>query len=135
MKKLMTLAFCALMACSLAGCATPGDPFSPPDINRVLQETQKIYLDVRTVVTDPEVLPLFTDEELERLADLERRYLEVAERMKAFPEDAEAIEQVSFIAGEILEILDEITFVEKARPYVAAIRISIGILRNHLPRT
>lgn len=133
MKKLIC-ALVTLMGFALAGCATSGTP-DPIDIDRVLQVTQTIYLDVRTVVTDPEVLPLFTDEELERLADLERRYLEVAERMKAFPEDAEVIEQVSFIAGEILEILDEITFVEKARPYVAAIRISIGILRNHLPRT
>jgi predicted RNA-binding protein with EMAP domain len=132
MKKLMTLAFCALMACSLAGCATPGDPFSPPDINQVLQETQKIYLDVRTVVTDPEVMPLFTAEELERLADLERKYLEAAKRMKAFPEDAEAIEQISWIATEILTIIGEVESIEKYQPYVAAIRISIQILRNHL---
>jgi hypothetical protein len=52
--------------------------------------------------------------------------------MKAFPEDAEAIEQISWIATEILTIIGEVESIEKYRPYVAAIRISIQVLRNHL---
>lgn len=105
----------------------------PVNTNRVLKTTQAIYLDVRTVVTDPEVMPLFAPAELERLADLERQYLEVAERMEAFPDDGEAIEQVSYLAGEILGIIDEVEFVDGAKPYIAAIRISIQLLKNHLP--
>jgi hypothetical protein len=104
----------------------------PVDTSRVLKTTHAIYLDVRTVVTDPAVMPMFAPAELQRLAELERQYLEVAERMEAYPNDAEAIEKVSYLAGEILGIINEVAFVGKARPYIAAIRISIQILRNHL---
>jgi hypothetical protein len=115
----------------LMGCVETTGP-GPVDTGRVLKTTHAIYLDVRTVVTDPEVMPMFAPAELQRLAELERQYLEVAERMEAYPNDAEAIEKVSYLAGEILGITNEVAFVGKARPYIAAIRISIQILRNHL---
>jgi predicted RNA-binding protein with EMAP domain len=111
------------------GCAQSEGPVTE---NKVLETTQAIYLDVRTVVTDPEVMPLFTDKELERLAELEKRYLQVADTLRAFPDDAEAIEQISWIANEILTIIGEVESIEKYQPYVAAIRISIQVLRNHL---
>jgi predicted RNA-binding protein with EMAP domain len=127
MKKLLTT---LAIICFLGiGCVQSGGPVNE---NKILKTTNSIYLDVRTVVTDPEVMPLFTAEELERLADLERKYLEAAKRMKAFPEDAEAIEQISWIATEILTIIGEVESIEKYQPYVAAIRISIQVLRNHL---
>lgn len=128
MKKLLITALTIICFFGI-GCAQLGDPVTE---NKILKTTNSIYLDVRTVVTDPEVIPLFTAEELERLAELEKRYLQVADTLRAFPDDAEAIEQISWIATEILMIINEVEFIEKYRPYVAAIRISIQVLRNHL---
>lgn len=127
MKKLLTV---LAIVCFLGiGCVQSEGPITE---NKILKTTNSIYLDVRTVVTDSEVIPLFTEKELERLADLEKKYLQVADTLRAFPNDAEAIEQISWIATEILMIINEVEFIEKYRPYVAAIRISIQILRNHL---
>jgi hypothetical protein len=127
MKKLLTT---LAIICFLGiGCVQSGGPVNE---NKILKTTNSIYLDVRTVVTDPEVMPLFTAEELERLAELEKRYLQVADTLRAFPDDAEAIEQISWIATEILTIIGDVESIEKYQPYVAAIRISIQVLRNHL---
>jgi predicted RNA-binding protein with EMAP domain len=127
MKKLLTT---LAIICFLGiGCVQSGGPVNE---NKILKTTNSIYLDVRTVVTDPEVITLFTAEELERLAELEKRYLQVADTLRAFPDDAEAIEQISWIATEILTIIGEVESIEKYQPYVAAIRISIQVLRNHL---
>lgn len=110
------------------GCVSSSGPVTE---NKVLKTANSIYLDVRTVITDPEVMPMFTPSELDRLEDLERKYLEVADTLRAFPDDAEAIEQLSWIATEILYVINSVQ-VEKYRPYVAAIRISIKLLRNHI---
>lgn len=127
MKKI--LAVLAVLAIVGFGCVQSSGPVTE---NKILKTTNAIYLDVRTVVTDPEVMPLFTAEELERLAELEKRYLQVADTLRAFPDDAEAIEQISWIATEILTIIGDVESIEKYQPYVAAIRISIQVLRNHL---
>lgn len=126
MKKL--LAALAALAIVGMGCVQPSGPVTD---NKVLKTANAIYLDIRTVVTDPEVMPMFTPGEIERLADLERKYLEVADTLRAFPDDSEAIEQLSWIAAEILYVINSVQ-VEKYRPYVAAIRISIKLLRNHI---
>ena len=112
------------------GC-TGKQSAGPVDGSRTLKTANAIYLDIRTVITDPEVMTLFAPKELERLAELERQYLEVADTLRAFPDDAQAIEKLSWIATEILVTLNQIQ-AEKYRPYIAAIRISISLLKNHL---
>ncbi len=122
---------CVLAADSLfIGCG-PG-PVGPVTDSRALKTAQAIYLDVRTVVTDPEVVPMFAPAELKRLGQLEQTYLAAADTLRRYPDDQAAIAQLSFVATEILGIIDEVTFVGKVRPYVAAIRISVKILQNHL---
>ena len=126
MKKL--IAALAILTIVGFGCVQSSGPVSE---NKVLKTANAIYLDVRTVITDPEVMPMLAPAELDRLADLERKYLEVADTLRAFPDDSEAIEQLSWIATEILYVINDV-YVEKYRPYVAAIRISIKLLRNHI---
>jgi hypothetical protein len=129
MKK--TLAVLAIVALCFAGCigTQSGDPVTE---NKVLKTADAIYRDIRIVVTDPEIKPMFSPKELEQLAELEDRYLAVVDVLKQYPDDAEAIQKISYLATEVLGIFEQVTFVDKARPYVAAIRISIQILRNHL---
>jgi hypothetical protein len=129
MKKL--LAVLAVMVLVFAGCigTQSGDPVTE---NKVLKTADAIYRDIRIVVTDPEIQPMFSPKELEQLASLEDRYLDGVDVLKQYPDDAEAIQKISYLATEVLDIFEQVTFVDKARPYVAAIRISIQILRNHL---
>ena len=112
----------------LMGCIETG-PYTP---DKVLSVTQATYLDVRTVVTDPEVLPMFSPAEIKALEDLETRYLAAADRLKNFPGEADAIEQVANLATDLLTIINNVDFLPKVRPYVSAIRISIQLLRNRL---
>lgn len=118
-----------LMALALGCVPKSGDPVTE---SRVLKTANAIYLDVRTVVTDPEVKPLFFPRDLEKLADLEQQYLEAAAVLELYPSDAGAIAKVSYLGGELLGLLDEVVVVEKYRSYLAAIRISIKLLRNHI---
>jgi hypothetical protein len=127
MKKL--IAALTILAIMGFGCVQSSGPVSE---NKVLKTADAIYRDIRIVVTDPEIKPMFSPKELEQLAELEDRYLAVVDVLKQYPDDAEAIQKISFLATEVLGIFEQVTFVDKARPYVAAIRISIQILRNHL---
>jgi hypothetical protein len=127
MKKLLLL---LAIICFLGiGCALSEGPVTE---NKVLKTADAIYRDIRIVVTDPEIQPMFSPKELEQLASLEDRYLDGVDVLKQYPDDAEAIQKISYLATEVLDIFEQVTFVDKARPYVAAIRISIQILRNHL---
>ena len=128
MKNLLVL---IAIVCSLMFSCVP-KPVNPAAESRVLKTANAIYLDVRTVVTDPEVKSLFAPGDLKRLSDLERQYLEVADTLKQYPNDAEAVTKISYLASEILDLLDEVAVIEKYRSYLAAIRISIKILRNHI---
>lgn len=127
MKKLLLISLVLVMVG--LGCTQSSGPVTE---NKVLKTADAIYRDIRIVVTDPEIKPMFSPKELEQLAELEDRYLAVVDVLKQYPDDAEAIQKISFLATEVLGIFEQVTFVDKARPYVAAIRISIQILRNHL---
>jgi hypothetical protein len=115
----------------MTGCVYTEGP-QQADIDRILKTTNAIYMDIRLVVTDPEIMPMFTESELETLAELEQKYLDIVEILKQYPNDPTALERISWVAADILDVLEVVDFVPAARPYVAAIRISIKILRNHL---
>ena len=100
--------------------------------NSIIGTTDKLYVDIKTVVTDPEVRPLFSDEDMEYMAELERTYLDATATLRARPDDAEAIQVIAGVATDILMVIKGVEFTEKYRPYVSAIRISIKILRNHI---
>jgi bifunctional N-acetylglucosamine-1-phosphate-uridyltransferase/glucosamine-1-phosphate-acetyltransferase GlmU-like protein len=110
---------------SCAGVQTQG-PAS------VLDVTDDLYEDIKIIVTDPDIKPLFSQATLERLQGLEEDYLEAKEVLKGYPEDAEALERLMYISEEILAIIGD-NKAEKLRPYIAGIRVSIQILRRHLP--
>ena len=99
---------------------------------KILATTDRIYTDIRIVVTDPEVRTLFSKDTLNKLSELETKYLATTERLKMVPDDAEAIEFLSMYATEALAIFGDVTMIEKYRPYMAMIRISIKLLRSHL---
>lgn len=127
MRRILTVL--AIVMFLAIGCVKPNGPATE---NSVLKTANAIYLDIRAVVTDPEVKPMFSPKELGKLAELEERYLSGVDMLKQYPDDAEAVQKISYLATEVLGIFEQVTFIDKVGPYVAAIRISIKVLRNHL---
>lgn len=133
MKKLfLFLAMAGLLVANMLFLGCVEESSGPITESKILKTTDAIYRDIRIVVTDPEVRPMFSQNELDKLAELEEQYLEVVEILVEYPSDEDAIQRISWLATEVLGIFEQVTFVDKARPYIAAIRISIQILKNHL---
>lgn len=133
MKKLfLFLAMAGLLVANMLFLGCVEESSGPITESKILKTTDAIYRDIRIVVTDPEVRPMFSQNELDKLAELEKQYLEVVEILVEYPSDEDAIQRISWLATEVLGIFEQVTFVDKARPYIAAIRISIQILKNHL---
>lgn len=133
MKKLIIL----LLAFSLVGLFSCRDYYNynlpeKEHVEKILNTTDKIYMDIRLVITSPEVLPMFTDEELKTLVELEKRYLEVVSILREYPDDSSALKRISVIAEEILNVLELVSFVPAASPYVTAAKVSLRILQNHI---
>jgi len=135
MRNAALLCFIATALIALAwigtGCNGAGAD-GPVDGNKLLSTTDRLYTSIKIVVTDPEVRPLFSDEDMARLAELEQTYLAATETLRANPDDAGAIEVIAGVATDILMIVNGTEFTDKYRPAVAAIRISINILKSHL---
>lgn len=102
------------------------------DTEKIIKTSNALYLDIKTIVTDPEVAAGIPPATMERLADLERTYLEAVQVLRDRPDSAEPLDMLVFCADEILTIINGTPMTGKYQSAVAAIRISIGILRNHL---
>lgn len=124
MKKL----FCILLILVLPSCVMTGTGSKDTSL---LDVTDTLYEDIKIVVTDPDLRPLFSQETLERLQGLEEDYLEAKVVLEGYPEDAEALQKLMYISEEILAIIGD-NKAEKLRPYIAGIRVSIQILQRHL---
>jgi len=138
MKKLFAALAIVMFLFTGFGCGGP-QPKGPDSVEveltkteKLLATTDRIYRNIRIVITDPEVQTLFSEKTLGKLAKLEDDYLATTKILKAFPEDAETIEKISVLATEVVVILNDVEFMEKYRPYVSAIRISINLLRANL---
>lgn len=110
---------------------------NPEDL---VKRTNAIYLDIKTVVTDPEVQPLLSSDTMMMLKDLEQKYLFAANALKGL-EFSETDPTVTIVncTDTILNIIDYVvlqqTNTEKINKYakhIAAVRISLKVLRNHI---
>jgi hypothetical protein len=102
------------------------------DTDKIIKTSNALYLDIKTIVTDPEVAAGIPPSTMARLADLERNYLEAVQVLRDRPESTEPLDVLVYCADEILIIINGAPLPAGYQSAVAAIRISIGILRNHL---
>jgi len=108
------------------------------DRERVVKTTNAVYLDIKTVVTDPEIKPMIPEKTLDRLAVVEQVYLKAANALQ-FPEadntkpNTKPLGAIVYCADEILGIIDSLVLDGRYERQIAAIRLSIKILKNHLP--
>lgn len=97
----------------------------------ILQTTNTVYLDIKTVVTDPSVRPMFSEEELTELRQLERTYLTAVDVYDK-SEDQDSLKVISDCASEILVLLTKNVVDDRYKAEITAVRLSIKILRNHI---
>lgn len=98
----------------------------------VFQTADTLYLDIKTIVTDEEVMPLIPDKTMEHLAVVEKVYLSATKLKDVDPNDIKPFELLIACADEILSLMDDLQLGEKYDKPLAAIRISVKMLRNHI---
>lgn len=122
-KNLVLLALIVLSAFALFSCNSE---------ERLIRVSNAIYLDVKTVVTDPAIMEDISPERLEKLAELERTYLEAVSILKRMPKDEGALTMLVFCADELLILVDDLDKYGKYKDVVTTIRISTKLLKNHM---
>jgi hypothetical protein len=120
----LTILFAFLIAGIFLGCT---------DSKEILKTTNALYLDIKTVVTDPAIQPGISTETLDKLVVIEQNYLMAALKLQEMGDGNK--EPLSIIIGcgdEILGIIDTLVLDGKYERQISAIRLSIKILKNHL---
>jgi len=103
------------------------------DPDKMLKTTNALYLDIKTVVTDPEIKPMIPDKTIERLAVVEQVYLKAANTLSLNgSETQKPLTTIVGCADEILDIIGTLVLDGRYDRQLAAIRFSVKILKNHL---
>ncbi len=99
-----------------------------------LETINALYLDIKTIVTDPNVRPLIPDDKIADLAALERIYLEAVMRLEESkdPEDKVDLTVIVDCGSALLGIIDELVLDGKYNKQMQAIQLGIKVLSNHI---
>ena len=125
MRKLLTI----LTLFALIGLTAACDEVTP---EKAAKTINAIYLDIKTIVTDPEVRAPISDEDMFNLQSAERKYLIAAEKYKLYG-GAEHIDTIMLCADTFLSVFVEDKLDERQQQRLAAVRVAIKVLKNHLP--
>lgn len=127
MKKFIVLILLAIVVVPFLGC---DQEMSVDDIFRT---AEAVRADIRIIVTDQEVKPLIPVRTLEQLATAETIFLQ-AKRIhdEMGNEDPNAVRLLVQAADGIISVLDELVLDGKYQREIAAARVAIKVLRNHL---
>ncbi|RLB94626.1 MAG: hypothetical protein DRH26_00730 [Deltaproteobacteria bacterium] len=102
------------------------------DTREVLKQADTLYLVVRTVVTDPGVLPLLSRDTLEKLMTLEARYLD-AKKLYLSGIDKEGLRtKILAYTGSLIGIFEKLPVLDKYSSQMATARVAVKILRIQL---
>ncbi len=99
-----------------------------------LETINALYLDIKTIVTDPNVRPLIPPDKMADLAALERIYLEAVMNLEASkaPDDKIDLTTIVDCGSALLGIIDEIALDGKYARQLEAVQLGIKVLKNHL---
>ncbi len=99
-----------------------------------LETINALYLDIKTIITDPAIKPMIPPGKLKRLADLERKYLAAVSRLKAskVPDDKVDLAIIAECGSKLLGIVNSLVLEGKYSKELEAIKLGVKLLRNHL---
>lgn len=126
MKKLFIMMFVCLFC--VFGCSMKSTETIETTENELISHTDKIYVAIKTVVTDEEVGLLFDEEDIEKLKELEILYLSLKEALEVDITDENSLLALIDCADDVLVVLGKETLKEKYGTEITAIRLSTKIL-------
>lgn len=124
MKKLWIGLMCVLMFIGLSGC--------DQDTRQVLKQADTLYLVIRTVITDPGVLPLLSPETLEKLVVLEHNYLEAKNAYLAGANMEGLRAKILSYTGSLIGIFEQLPVMDKYKDQMSTARVAVKILKIQL---
>lgn len=128
MKKLLLVL--VVMAIAFSGIFIGCDP---PDQEKIFKAADRLYLDIKILVTDPEIRDMIPEKTMVRLGKAEKIYLGAkVVYEKSGQGTVEPIELLANSADEIIGILEELVLHGKYEREIAAVRIAVKLLRNHI---
>jgi hypothetical protein len=98
----------------------------------IFKTADALYLDIKVLVLDEDIRPLIPDKTMERLARVEKAYLSASKLKAVAPDNIRPLELLIACADEILLLLDDLDLGERHERHIAAVRISVKVLRNHI---
>lgn len=129
MKKYRSCFLLGLLLAILGGCIflTACDK---SDSSAIVKRTDLYYQVIKTFITDPVVHPLFSDEQLQRLRDIEKVYLSASNSLKTATDTAPVIYTIVDCGTEICAVLESLEgFPERYKKELPVIRAAMLALR------
>ena len=102
------------------------------DTREVLKQADTLYLVVKTIVTDPAVLPILSRDTLEKLILLETRYLQAKKLYLSGVAEGDTKSKIFGFAGTLISIFEELPHLDKYKDQITTARVAIKILRIQL---
>jgi len=97
---------------------------------KLFQKADVMYLDIKTIVTDPAVAVFIPEPTMQRLAIAEQVYLRASALKEQDNENA--LRLLANVADEVINLVEDLQVAEKYQPQIDAIRVVLKILRNHI---
>lgn len=121
---------CLLGLVFSTGCTASSTNSVADETNRLITATDKLYVAIKTIVTDEDIKTLIDDEDMESLALLEQRYLAAKELLTADLSDADSLLELTDCAESVLLIIGKESLKAKYGTEITAIRLGIKVLIN-----
>ena len=105
-------------------------PSCQDDAESLFKKADIMYLDIKTIVTDPAVASFIPESTMQRLSVAEQAYLK-ASALKD-QDNETALKMLANVADEVLKLVEDLQVAEKYQAQVDAIRVVLKILKNHI---
>jgi len=105
-------------------------PSCQDDAESLFKKADIMYLDIKTIVTDPAVASFIPEATMQRLAVAEKVYLK-ASALKG-QDNETALKLLANVADEVINLVEDLQVAEKYQAQVDAIRVVLKILKNHI---
>jgi len=128
MKKVMLMAIVfVVMTVCIVGC----NEILKGKGDKILTTTDTIYLVVKIIVTDPEILPKIGTDDLQRLVAIEKAYLFAREKhLESSGENKAILDILVVSADEMFEIIESIPGISKYDSQIARAKTAVRIVQT-----
>ena len=102
------------------------------DTRQLLKQSDVLYHVVKTIVTDPGVMPLLSRDTLEKLIILENSYLEAKKLYLSGVDQRDIRTKLLSYAGKLIGIFEILPQMDKYADQISAARVAVKIIKIQL---